>query len=52
MGRAMGMVVIYGLAEFTISDMQMLFERVGFSNRGIVPASDRRMVAPGRYQVD
>ena len=47
MGRAMGMVVIYGLAEFTIPNMQMLFERAGFQIAGIVPASDRLMVAPG-----
>jgi hypothetical protein len=47
MGRAMGMEVIYGLAEFAIPNMQMVFERAGFQLVGIVPASDRLMVAPG-----
>jgi len=47
MGRAMGMEVIYGLAEFAIPNMQMVFERAGFQIVGIVPASDRLMVAPG-----
>jgi hypothetical protein len=47
MGRAMGMEVIYGLAEFTIPNMQMVLERAGFQIVGIVPASDRLMVAPG-----
>ena len=46
-GRAMGMEVIYGLAEFAIPNMQMVFERAGFQIVGIVPASDRLMVAPG-----
>lgn len=46
-GRAMGMEVIYGLAEFTIPNMQMVFERAGFQIVGIVPGSDRLMVAPG-----
>jgi hypothetical protein len=47
MGRAMGMEVIYALAEFTIPNMQMVLERAGFQIIGIVPASDRLMVAPG-----
>jgi hypothetical protein len=47
MGRAMGMEVIYALAEFTIPNMQMVLERGGFRIVGIVPASDRLMVAPG-----
>ena len=47
MGRAMGMEVIYALAEFTIPNAQMVFERAGFRIVGIVPASDRLMVAPG-----
>ena len=47
MGRAMGMEVVYGLAEFTIPNMQMVLERAGFQIVGIVPASDRLMVAPG-----
>ena len=47
MGRAMGMEVIYGLAEFAIPNMQMVLERAGFQIVGIVPASDRLMVAPG-----
>jgi hypothetical protein len=46
-GRAMGMEVIYALAEFTIPNMQMLFERAGFQIAGIIPASDRLLVAPG-----
>jgi len=46
-GRAMGMEVIYGLAEFMIPNMQMVLERAGFQIVGIVPASDRLMVAPG-----
>ena len=29
-GRAMGMEIIYGLAEFTIPNMQMVLERAGF----------------------
>jgi hypothetical protein len=41
----MGMEVIYGLAEFAIPNMQMVFERAGFQIVGIVPASDRLMVA-------
>jgi hypothetical protein len=47
MGRAMGMEVIYALAEFTIPNMQMVLEKAGFQIIGIVPASDRLMVAPG-----
>ena len=47
MGRAMGMEVIYALAEFTIPNAQMLFERAGFQIVGIIPASDRLLVAPG-----
>jgi hypothetical protein len=47
MGRAMGMEVIYALAEFTIPNAQMAFERAGFQIVGIIPASDRLMVAPG-----
>ena len=47
MGRAMGMEVIYALAEFTIPNAQIVFERAGFQIVGIVPASDRLMVAPG-----
>ena len=47
MGRAMGMEVIYALAEFTIPNSQKVFERAGFQIVGIVPASDRLMVAPG-----
>ena len=47
MGRAMGMEVIYALAEFTIPNTQIVFERAGFQIVGIVPASDRLMVAPG-----
>jgi hypothetical protein len=47
MGRAMDMEVIYALAEFTIPNMQMVLERAGFQIVGIVPASDRLMVAPG-----
>ena len=47
MGRAMGMEVIYGFAEFTIPNLQMVLERAGFQIVGIVPASDRQMVAPG-----
>jgi len=47
MGRAMGMELIYGLAEFTIPNMQMVLERAGFQIIGIIPASDRLMVAPG-----
>ena len=46
-GRSMGMEVIYGLAEFMIPNMQMVLERAGFKIVGIVPASDRLMVAPG-----
>src|SRR5262245_41224954 len=46
-GRAMGMEVIYLLAEFTIPNMQRVMERAGFQIVGIVPASDRLMVAPG-----
>lgn len=46
MGRAMGMEVIYALAEFTIPNMQMVLERAGFQIVGIIPASDRLMVAP------
>jgi hypothetical protein len=46
-GRAMGMEVIYGLAEFTIPNMQMVLERAGFQIVGIIPASDRLLVAPG-----
>jgi hypothetical protein len=46
-GRAMGMEVIYGLAEFMIPNMQIVLERAGFQIVGIVPASDRLMVAPG-----
>ena len=46
-GRAMGMEVIYALAEFTIPNMQMVFERAGFQIVGIIPASDRLLVAPG-----
>ena len=46
-GRSMGMEVIYGLAEFMIPNMQMVLERAGFQIVGIVPASDRLMVAPG-----
>jgi hypothetical protein len=38
-GRAMGMEVIYGLAEFTIPNMQMVLERAGFQIVGIVPGS-------------
>jgi hypothetical protein len=47
MGRAMGMEIIYALAEFTIPNTQIVFERAGFQIVGIVPASDRLMVAPG-----
>jgi hypothetical protein len=47
MGPAMGMEVIYALAEFTIPNAQMVFERAGFQIVGIIPASDRLMVAPG-----
>jgi hypothetical protein len=47
MARAMGMEVVYALAEFTIPNMQMVLERAGFQVVGIVPASDRLMVAPG-----
>jgi hypothetical protein len=47
MGRAMGMEIIYALAEFTIPNAQIVFERAGFQIVGIVPASDRLMVAPG-----
>ena len=43
----MGMEVIYGLAEFTIPNMQMVLERAGFQIVGIIPASDRLLVAPG-----
>src|SRR5262245_44037670 len=47
MGRAMGMEVIYGFAQFAIPNLQMVLERAGFQIVGIVPASDRQMVAPG-----
>lgn len=47
MGRAMGIDLLYGLAEFTIPNMQMVLERAGFQIVGIIPASDRLMVAPG-----
>jgi len=47
MGRAMGMEVIYALAEFTIPNMQRVLESRGFRIVGIIPASDRLMVAPG-----
>ena len=47
MGRAMGMEIVYALAEFTIPNMQMVLERAGFQIVGIVPASDRLIVAPG-----
>jgi len=47
MGRAMGMELVYGLAEFTIPNMQPVLERAGFQIVGIIPASDRLMVAPG-----
>jgi hypothetical protein len=47
MARAMGMEIVYALAEFTIPNMQMVLERAGFQIVGIVPASDRLMVAPG-----
>jgi RimJ/RimL family protein N-acetyltransferase len=46
-GRAMGMEVIYLLAEFTIPNMQRVMERAGFQIVGIIPASDRLLVAPG-----
>jgi hypothetical protein len=47
MGRAMGMEIIYAFAEFKIPNLQMILERAGFQIIGIVPASDRQMVAPG-----
>ncbi len=47
MGRAIGIEVLYGLAEFTIPNMQIVLERAGFQVVGIFPASDRLMVAPG-----
>jgi hypothetical protein len=43
----MGMELIYGLITLKVSNMQMAMERAGFQIIGIVPASDRLMVAPG-----
>jgi hypothetical protein len=34
-------------AEFTIPNMQRVMERAGFQIVGIIPASDRLLVAPG-----
>jgi hypothetical protein len=46
-GRAMGMAVVYFFATLQHPYTQMAAERYGFQLIGIVPASDRMMVAPG-----
>lgn len=47
MGRAMGMEVIYYIATLRSPHMQAVAETAGFQLVGIVPGSDRAMVAPG-----
>lgn len=46
-GRAMGMAVVYFFATLQHPFTQMAAEKYGFRLIGIVPASDRLMVAPG-----
>ncbi len=47
MGRAMGMGLVYYLATLRIPHVQAVAETAGFRIVGILPASDRVMVAPG-----
>jgi hypothetical protein len=47
MGRAMGMAVVYFFATLEHPYTQMAAEKCNFQLVGIVPASDRLMVAPG-----
>lgn len=47
MGRAMGMAVVYYFATLQHPYSQMMSESAGFQLVGIIPASDRLMVAPG-----
>lgn len=47
MGRAMGVALVYYFASLQHPYSQMASERAGFQLVGIIPASDRLMVAPG-----
>jgi hypothetical protein len=47
MGRAMGIAVVYYFATLQHPYSQMMSESAGFQLVGIIPASDRLMVAPG-----
>ncbi|MDH3318107.1 MAG: hypothetical protein OEO84_00255 [Betaproteobacteria bacterium] len=47
MGRALGMEVIYYITTLRSPHMQAVAETAGFRLVGILPGSDRAMVAPG-----
>lgn len=47
MGRAMGMEVVYYITTLRSPHMQAVAETAGFRLVGILPGSDRAMIAPG-----
>ncbi len=48
MGKSMGVALLYYYASVTTIHQQMAAERAGFKLIGLMPASDRHLMAPGR----